>query len=123
MSPTTLCSTGLHSTFLPGFCWFLGAPMIRMIELRTEDMNTLARGLERLPPLAELSAWAPACGANAEDTEIKNKTPTKVDFMCNFPWVTVPNPPVAEQCLTFENDYCGIGSRWILSRPDLSDAK
>ncbi len=44
MSPTMLCSTGLHSTFLPALGWFLGAPMIRMLELRPEEMNTPARG-------------------------------------------------------------------------------
>jgi hypothetical protein len=39
MKPTMSCSTGLHSTFLPAFGWFLGAPMICMVELRPEDMT------------------------------------------------------------------------------------
>jgi hypothetical protein len=65
MKPTMSCSTGLHSTFLPAFGWFLGAPMIRMVELRPEDMNTHARDPERLAavpsPAPELSACASAC--------------------------------------------------------------
>ena len=81
MKPTMSCSTGLHSTFLPAFGWSLGAPMICMVELRPEDMNTHARDPERLaavpPPAPELSA----CDRN---------TTAEANFMCHFPQVPTP---------------------------------
>ena len=69
--------------------------MIRMVELRPEDMNTPAREPEPLaaapPALPELSACAPACCANAPDTDIENKNKTtNVSLMCDFPRITAP---------------------------------
>jgi len=95
MRPAIPCSTGLHSTFLPGLGWFVGVPMIRIVELRPDDMNTPALWLTAERPAPVPFVGALACWANAADANRKDeRNRLTVSFMWRLPFEVRAVPPL-----------------------------